>query len=171
MRLADYCLSMEAAESLVAACSSLNPETLEMKEHRNCLIGIGQFDGNVVRLHRLPSLTHAGYHSTQEDQQDWCDILEDSDQPPVPAGLRPFWVGLVERCGSRVQPLICTMSILDPLAAITLGASHDQPPVLVYSSEAVVANLAKDMTEDEASEYFSFNVVGSYNGPGTPLFA
>jgi len=26
------------------------------------------------------------------------------------------------------------------------------------------------MTEEEAMEFFSFNIAGSYNGPGMPIF-
>ena len=43
---------------------------------------------------------------------------------------------------------------------------------LLYSMKKIIKILKKrdGMTEDEAMEYFYFNIKGSYMGEGTPLF-
>ena len=43
---------------------------------------------------------------------------------------------------------------------------------LLYSMKKIIKILKKrdGMTEDEALEYFYFNIKGSYMGEGTPLF-
>lgn len=42
--------------------------------------------------------------------------------------------------------------------------------VVVYSVEKCIDILAKDMTYEEAVEYFEYNVLGAYMGPMTPIF-
>ena len=42
---------------------------------------------------------------------------------------------------------------------------------MVYETEKILSILMEDgMTYDEASEYFDFNVAGSYMGVYTPLY-
>jgi hypothetical protein len=43
-------------------------------------------------------------------------------------------------------------------------------PVAVYDRDRVLAILAQDMDEDEAEEWFEYNMVGSWVGPATPIF-
>jgi hypothetical protein len=44
-------------------------------------------------------------------------------------------------------------------------------PVAVYDTEKVVQTFVdRGMTEDEAQEYFEFNVIGGWMGDGTPIF-
>lgn len=44
-------------------------------------------------------------------------------------------------------------------------------PVAVYSQQKCVAILVgQGMSEEEAWDYFEFNVAGSYVGPNTPMF-
>ena len=45
-----------------------------------------------------------------------------------------------------------------------------QAPVLCYDRTAVLAQLAEDMGEDDALEFFEFNTIGAYVGPFTPCF-
>lgn len=40
----------------------------------------------------------------------------------------------------------------------------------VYDKFKCIKILAKDMTLEEAEEYFDFNVVGAYVGENTPVF-
>jgi len=40
----------------------------------------------------------------------------------------------------------------------------------VYSYRKCIEILAKDMTEEEAEEFMSFNVVGAWVGEHTPVF-
>ena len=37
----------------------------------------------------------------------------------------------------------------------------------IYSAQAIISKLAKDMTEEQALEYYEFNICGAYieNGP------
>lgn len=43
-------------------------------------------------------------------------------------------------------------------------------PVVAYSTPKIIEILARDMTEDEAVEYFEFNILGAYVGERTPVF-
>lgn len=41
---------------------------------------------------------------------------------------------------------------------------------IIYSTTKCIEILCKDMSEDDAREYFDFNVVGGYIGEKTPIF-
>ena len=41
---------------------------------------------------------------------------------------------------------------------------------VVYDYEKVIEILMRDMSEDEAIEYFEYNQVGAWVGEGTPAF-
>lgn len=43
-------------------------------------------------------------------------------------------------------------------------------PVAVYDKSLCIKKLMKDMTREEAEEYFDFNVQGAYVGEQTPIF-
>jgi hypothetical protein len=46
-----------------------------------------------------------------------------------------------------------------------------RPAVVLYDKQKVIKRLVKDgMSEDEASEYFYFNIVGAGAGDNTPAF-
>lgn len=57
-------------------------------------------------------------------------------------------------------------------AIIGMGNSFGRGNVLIYSVDKILKKLMKrdGMTEEEAMEFFSFNIAGSYNGPGMPIF-
>ena len=56
-------------------------------------------------------------------------------------------------------------------ALIGYGQQFDTP-VAIYDSERCMSilELRDGMTEEEAREYFEFNVLGSYVGKSTPIF-
>jgi hypothetical protein len=43
-------------------------------------------------------------------------------------------------------------------------------PVVAYDATKIVEILSRSMTEDEAYEYFEFNILGAYVGEKTPVF-
>ena len=43
-------------------------------------------------------------------------------------------------------------------------------PLAVFDREKCISILARDMSTEEAEEYFQFNVEGAYMGPNTPMF-
>jgi hypothetical protein len=43
-------------------------------------------------------------------------------------------------------------------------------PIAVYDRLKCIDILKEDMSEEEAEEYFQFNVEGSYVGESTPIF-
>lgn len=45
-----------------------------------------------------------------------------------------------------------------------------ETPVVLYSADRIIYKLTGQMTEDEAVEFFDFNVAGAYMGERTPLF-
>ena len=46
----------------------------------------------------------------------------------------------------------------------------NEPRVVVYDREKCIDILTKDMSRDEAEEYFDFNVAGAYMGSQTPAY-
>ena len=42
--------------------------------------------------------------------------------------------------------------------------------VVLYSTLKVIDTLMKDMSEEEAWEFFEFNIAGAYVGEHTPIF-
>jgi hypothetical protein len=62
-----------------------------------------------------------------------------------PDGFDDAFIGLARRCG--------------------------QPPIAAFSmASALLVLKARGMTSEEAHEFFEFNVVGSWMGPGTPIW-
>lgn len=52
-----------------------------------------------------------------------------------------------------------------------LGVDQSKDPIkLIYSVRRCLDILEKDMSSEEAMEYFSFNVEGAYVGDKTPLW-
>lgn len=60
--------------------------------------------------------------------------------------------------------------VADGFDAAILGITEACEPVVVYDWDRCVELLRKDMSEEDALEYMSFNVTGAYVGPRTPLF-
>ena len=56
-------------------------------------------------------------------------------------------------------------------AIIGVGVCCGQPPVVVYAVDRVIEILmARDgMTNDEAIEFFEFNIAGAWTGVTTPV--
>ena len=67
---------------------------------------------------------------------------------------------------------------LDPNILIAVGFDdcvigltfRDEELVALYSADAVIDKLAKDMPYEDAVEYFEFNIGGAYMGKKTPVF-
>lgn len=55
-------------------------------------------------------------------------------------------------------------------ALIGVARRCSQPSLAIYDREKCIKILAKDMSYEEAEEYFEFNVSGAWMGPNTPLF-
>ena len=73
------------------------------------------------------------------------EIIEGSDMLTVD-GFDDCVIGVSERCGSG--------------------------DVLAYDTLKMIRKMVKrdKMTEEEAQEFFSFNISGAYMGEGTPVF-
>ena len=56
-------------------------------------------------------------------------------------------------------------------AIIGMVDGFNREPVVLYDKDKCIDILAKDMSREEAVEYFDFNVIGSYMGENTPKFA
>jgi hypothetical protein len=57
--------------------------------------------------------------------------------------------------------------IADGFDEAIIGTVND---IVVYSKIKCIEILKQDMSEEEAIEYYYFNVVGSYVGEKTPMF-
>ena len=57
-------------------------------------------------------------------------------------------------------------------AIIGMGNSFGRDSVLIYSVEKIIKKLMKrdGMNEEDAMEFFSYNIAGSYIGSGMPIF-
>ena len=55
---------------------------------------------------------------------------------------------------------------------IGIGARFHDGPLAIYSVERIFEVLMRDDAVDEADaqEWFDFNVIGGWNGPGTPIY-
>ncbi len=42
--------------------------------------------------------------------------------------------------------------------------------VCVYDKDKIIKNLMKDMTKEDAEEYFDFNIIGSFVGDLSPIY-
>jgi hypothetical protein len=55
-------------------------------------------------------------------------------------------------------------------AIIGVGSVQHQAPVVVYSMQGIIKNLVSGgMSEEDALDYFGFNVQGAYLGDHTPM--
>ena len=55
-------------------------------------------------------------------------------------------------------------------ALIGIGEQFSNPPIAVYDRAKCIEILARDMTYEEAVEYFDYNVIGAWVGEQTPMF-
>lgn len=52
-----------------------------------------------------------------------------------------------------------------------VGESYGEQPALIYDYAKIIERLKQDgMSEEEAQEYFEFNILGSYFGEKMPIF-
>lgn len=64
-----------------------------------------------------------------------------------------------------------TVLLADGLDEAFLGVDENDGVVrAVYSIEECIRTLSKDMSPEEAEEYFWYNTAGAYVGEQTPLF-
>lgn len=55
-------------------------------------------------------------------------------------------------------------------AIIGIGSQYTSAPCVIYDKQKCIEILARDMSHEEAVEYFDFNVGCSYVGEHTPIF-
>lgn len=59
----------------------------------------------------------------------------------------------------------------DGLEKALIGSGYQfNTPLAVYSKKKVLDILEKEMSAEEAIEFFEFNIQGAYVGPSTPVF-
>ncbi|MGR5451954.1 hypothetical protein ACP3V3_19770 [Vibrio sp. PNB22_3_1] len=59
----------------------------------------------------------------------------------------------------------------EALVGYLISSEHDGWLTSVYSIEKIIRLLVlQGMSEDEAWEWFDFNIEGAYVGPGTPVY-
>ena len=54
-------------------------------------------------------------------------------------------------------------------AVVGIGERCSMPLVLLYDRNKIIKKLAKSMTNEEAVEYFEFNILGAFIGDDTPI--
>ena len=69
---------------------------------------------------------------------------------------------------SKIEPdLLFADGYDDCIIGLTF---RGEKPVVLYSADRIVERLTADMSEEEALEFFDFNIAGAYMGERTPLF-
>lgn len=64
-----------------------------------------------------------------------------------------------------------TAVIADGFDDCVIGLAYQfNQPLVVYSKQKIITQLMKDMSREDALEYFYFNIAGAYMGESTPLF-
>jgi hypothetical protein len=61
----------------------------------------------------------------------------------------------------------------DCIVGVSDGIAMEQltdEPLLVYDSGKIIEKLSLDMSQEEAIEYFEFNILRAYMGEDTPIF-
>ena len=76
-------------------------------------------------------------------------------------------VDILEHLDRTEEPALTADGFDD--CVIGLAYQFNQP-LLVYSKQKIITQLMKDMSEEDALEYFYFNMAGAYMGESTPLF-
>jgi hypothetical protein len=74
---------------------------------------------------------------------------------------------ILENCLSDDENVLLADGFED--AFLGIGRKFGEPHA-VYDKEKCIQTLMKDMSLEEAEEYFSFNVEGAYVGEQTPIF-
>lgn len=60
--------------------------------------------------------------------------------------------------------------LLDGFDNAIIGIGHKfNDASIVYSKSKIIEKLCQDMTDEEALEYFDFNIAGAYVGENTPF--
>lgn len=67
------------------------------------------------------------------------------------------------------------VTVLEPKrfdeAVVGMVSRTDRPPVVCYSVEKIVEILTEDgMSDEEAYEYYEYNILGAYMGETAPMF-
>jgi len=74
----------------------------------------------------------------------------------------------------RVLEIDPEMLFLEPAefdsAIIGVADRIGMETVVAYDKDAIMLILMRDMTEEDALEYFDYNIVGAYVGDKTPVF-
>ncbi|MAK31989.1 hypothetical protein [Acinetobacter sp.] len=75
-----------------------------------------------------------------------------------------------EKLIARILP---DVFIADGFGDCIIGVveGFSQPMAVLYDKSKVLKSLQEHMEEDEAREYYEFNILGSYVGEYTPLYA
>jgi hypothetical protein len=55
-------------------------------------------------------------------------------------------------------------------AIIGVAERIGMEPVVAYDTNKIIEILPREMTEDEAVEFFEFNILGAYMGERTPIY-
>tara|TARA_Y100001938_G_C8093220_1_gene436416 strand:- start:841 stop:1257 length:417 start_codon:yes stop_codon:yes gene_type:complete len=73
----------------------------------------------------------------------------------------------------RISDLFPDALIAEGFGDCILGMveGFNQPMAVLYDKTKVLAKLQESMEEDEAVEYYEYNILGSYVGTFTPLYA
>lgn len=86
-------------------------------------------------------------------------------------------MNLTDRISDWISDIITDeedILLCDNLQEAFIGLQYDgtDTPRAVYDADKIISILCRDsqMTYEEALEFYEFNILGSYVGPGTPIY-
>ena len=75
---------------------------------------------------------------------------------------------------NRLAEMYEDLIFLDPAvfdeAILGVAERFGMDPVVAYDRSRVIDIYARDMTREEAEEFFEFNTIGAWLGDATPVF-
>ncbi len=79
---------------------------------------------------------------------------------------------IIEGFGESFQDGFLFLAPAEYFDSAILGLTRNvkSEVVVVYDKDLIIDNLTKDMSYEEAEEYFEYNIAGSYMGEKTPLY-
>ena len=79
---------------------------------------------------------------------------------------------IIEDFGEDFQDGFLFLAPAEHFDSAILGLTRNAKSevVVVYDKDLIMDNLTKDMSYEEAEEYFEYNIAGSYMGEKTPLY-
>jgi hypothetical protein len=92
--------------------------------------------------------------------------------PETPAGLHGLRLNIRENLNDMFEDLLFLSEPEFDVAILGVAERIGMSPIVAYDTAKIIDILCErdGMEDDEAAEYFEFNIAGAYVGERTPIF-